>query len=65
MLRKQPLAMKQTIGLGYGPLTLLGKELLPDRVSIALSVAIDHLARLKVLSWLSILANRWVVVIEK
>jgi SAM-dependent methyltransferase len=65
LLRTQPLAIRQKIGLGYGPLTLLGKELLPDRVSVALSVALDHLARLKILSWLSILANRWVVVIEK
>jgi hypothetical protein len=65
LLRNQPLVIKRKIGFGYGPLTLLGKELLPTRVSVALSAAIDRLARLKVLSWLPFLANRWAVVIEK
>lgn len=65
LLQNQPLVIKQKIGFGYGPLTLLGKELLPSGVSVALSAAIDRLARLKILSWLPFLANRWAVVIEK
>jgi 2-polyprenyl-3-methyl-5-hydroxy-6-metoxy-1,4-benzoquinol methylase len=65
LLRNQPLVIKRKIGFGYGPLTLLGKELLPASVSIALSSAIHRLARLKFLSWLPFLANRWAVVVEK
>lgn len=59
------LIMRETISFGYGPFTIANKPMLPDRISIALSMAFNKLSRLRLLSWLSIFANRWAVVVEK
>jgi 2-polyprenyl-3-methyl-5-hydroxy-6-metoxy-1,4-benzoquinol methylase len=65
LVRNQPLAIRETIGFGYGPLTFVNKSFFPDRFSIALSQALARLSHLGALSGLSVLANRWVVVLEK
>jgi 2-polyprenyl-3-methyl-5-hydroxy-6-metoxy-1,4-benzoquinol methylase len=65
LFEKQPLMIRKTIGFGYGPLTLSNKPVLPERLSIALSRALTHLSRLRAFSWLSVLVNRWVIVVEK
>jgi hypothetical protein len=60
-----PLAIKDTIGFGYGPLTIANRPVLPGRASITLSKMLVTLGHRKAFSWLSTFANRWVVVIEK
>jgi len=59
------LLVKETIGFGYGPVTVGNKAVFPVRFSIALSKALVKLSHLKPLSWLSTFANRWVIVLEK
>jgi 2-polyprenyl-3-methyl-5-hydroxy-6-metoxy-1,4-benzoquinol methylase len=65
LLEKQPLRIRNTIGFGYGPLTLSNKSVLPDRLSIALSKALTRVSQLRAFSSLSVLVNRWVIVVEK
>jgi 2-polyprenyl-3-methyl-5-hydroxy-6-metoxy-1,4-benzoquinol methylase len=65
LVKAHPLVIRETIGFGYGPFTVVNKSVLPDRVSIALSTAFTKLSQRRHLSWLSVFANRWVVVLEK
>ena len=65
LAKAESLIVRKIIGFGYGPLTVANRAVLPDRASIALSNACTKLLRLRALSGLSALANRWVVVVEK
>lgn len=64
-LARHGLILRKEIGYGFGPLTLGGRELVPDRISIRLSKAVDSLARCRGMKWLSYLANRWIFVVQK
>ncbi len=64
-LARHGLILRKEIGYGFGPLTLVGTELLPDRISTRLSKTLDSLARRRGMRWLSYVANRWVFVAQK
>lgn len=64
-LSRHRLKLQKTIGYGFGPLTLLGREFLPERISIRLSNAFDSVARRRRMRWLAYLSNRWVFVVQK
>jgi 2-polyprenyl-3-methyl-5-hydroxy-6-metoxy-1,4-benzoquinol methylase len=60
-----PLTIKETISFGYGPVTIANRPVVPEPTSIALSKMLVKLSHLRAFSWLSIFANRWVIVLEK
>lgn len=64
-LERHRLQLRKEIGYGFGPLTFISKELLPDRLSIHLSEAVNSIARQPGMKWLSYFANRWVFVVQK
>jgi ubiquinone/menaquinone biosynthesis C-methylase UbiE len=53
----------EAVGFGYGPLTLLGRPVLPETASMKISGALDRLTRR--LSVLRFVSNRWAFVVRK
>lgn len=65
LLELSGLRVKETISLGYGPLTFWRKEILPLNWSFKLSLFFESLVKIRLFKFLSIFANHWVVYLEK
>jgi ubiquinone/menaquinone biosynthesis C-methylase UbiE len=57
------LRVREIVGFGFGPPTLLGKQILPDGVSYRMSTKLDRL--MNKLQFLKLFSNRWAFVLEK
>ncbi len=64
-LRTHGLEVKERMGLGYGPLTLGGRKILPVEADIRLSDAIGRAFALPILRSMNPLADVWVLVGER
>jgi ubiquinone/menaquinone biosynthesis C-methylase UbiE len=52
-------------GIGFGPMTFWGKELLPDSLSMRISRLLERVARKRYFGSLKTVANRWVICLRK
>jgi ubiquinone/menaquinone biosynthesis C-methylase UbiE len=64
-IQKYGLALQESVGLGYGPLTFGEREILPESWSILLSDQLTALSRKSFLRWLRYCANRWVFAAQR
>jgi 2-polyprenyl-3-methyl-5-hydroxy-6-metoxy-1,4-benzoquinol methylase len=64
-IEKYGMVLQTAVGLGYGPLTLMTKDIFPETLSILISKTLTNLLQHNVLSWLSCFANRWVFLAQK
>lgn len=65
LVRPGGFEIKELNGFGYGPLTFVNRSLLPNYLSILISKALTKASGHPALSWLSMFANRWVIVLQK
>ena len=62
-IERNGLCIKEIVGFGFGPLTLMGKQVIADESSWKLSEMVGRLSRRA--QFIKLLANRWLFVIEK
>jgi len=62
-IARHGLQVCEAVGFGYGPLTLLGRPILPETASIKFSGALDRLTGRR--SVLRLVSNRWAFVVRK
>lgn len=65
ILRRHRLELRRETGYGFGPLTIITKAFLPERLSIGLSNTITSVSRCPGMRWFSYFANRWVFIAQK
>lgn len=65
LLERDGLAVHTIVPCTFGPLSFWGREVLPLRQSIRLSVSLERLARRRGFGLLRLFANFWVILLDK
>ena len=65
MISENQLYMKKVVPFGYGPFTVLNKQLFPDSLSFSINMSINRFASKSKLRLFNYIANRWVCVVKK
>jgi ubiquinone/menaquinone biosynthesis C-methylase UbiE len=65
LFRVNGLTVRETVSCGFGPFTFWEKEIFPSDWSMKLSGFLEKLASIKLFCFLKILANSWVICLEK
>jgi 2-polyprenyl-3-methyl-5-hydroxy-6-metoxy-1,4-benzoquinol methylase len=63
LISQHGLKVREIVGFGYGPLTLFGRQIVPDGISTTISHGLDRLA--KKFRALNLVSNRWAFVVQK
>jgi SAM-dependent methyltransferase len=64
-IEQHGMVLRKTVGFGFGPVTFLEREILPDRLTSFLSERLTRLSQRRLFGGLSYLANRWVFLAQK